>query len=245
MGNKSVLITGASRGIGKATAELFAREGFGVIINYYRSKAAAEGLCKQLESRGAKVLAYKADVSDSNQVENMIAAGEQYFGGIDVLVCNAGISAQRLFTDITPEEWKNMMAVTVDAAFYCCRAALPGMIRRKSGKVIFVSSIWGMVGASCEVHYSTAKAALIGMTKALAKELGPSNIQVNCVAPGVIDTDMNRELDSSVRLELEHEIPLGRIGTPYDIAQSIVFLSSQKADYITGQVLSPNGGFVT
>lgn len=201
-------------------------------------------LREQLTQWGAKVLLYKADVSDSEQVRNMVTAGEQFFGGIDVLVCNAGISGQRLFTDITPREWREMMAVTVDAAYYCCRAVLPGMIRRKSGKIILVSSIWGMVGASCEVHYSTAKAALIGMTKSLAKELGPSNIQVNCVAPGVIDTDMNTALDAAARRELENQTPLGRMGTPEDVAHSIVFLASQKADFITGQVLSPNGGFV-
>ncbi len=137
-----------------------------------------------------------------------------------------------------------MMSVTVDAAFYCCRAVLPGMIRRKKGKIILISSIWGIVGASCEVHYSTAKAALIGMTKALAKELGPSNIQVNCVAPGIIDTDMNSTLDIKTQRELISETPMGRMGSPLEVAESIVFLSSDKADFITGQVLSPNGGFV-
>lgn len=244
MDSKTVLITGASRGIGCAAAKLFARHGLGLILNYNRSKTEAEMLREQLTQWGAKVLLYKADVSDSEQVRNMVTAGEQFFGGIDVLVCNAGISGQRLFTDITPREWREMMAVTVDAAYYCCRAVLPGMIRRKSGKIILVSSIWGMVGASCEVHYSTAKAALIGMTKSLAKELGPSNIQVNCVAPGVIDTDMNTALDAAARRELENQTPLGRMGTPEDVAHSIVFLASQKADFITGQVLSPNGGFV-
>ncbi|HPU58917.1 MAG TPA: SDR family oxidoreductase, partial [Candidatus Avimonas sp.] len=153
-------------------------------------------------------------------------------------------SQQKLFTDITPEEWHRMMSVTVDAAFYCCQAVLPGMIRRQKGKIVLVSSIWGMVGASCEVHYSTAKAALIGLTKSLAKELGPSNINVNCVAPGIIETDMNSSLDSETREVLAQETPLGRFGTPWEIAEAVYFLASEKSDFITGQILSPNGGFV-
>ncbi|MDD3693079.1 MAG: 3-oxoacyl-ACP reductase FabG [Oscillospiraceae bacterium] len=244
MNSKTVLITGASRGIGKATAELFAREGYGLILNYNNSKEKALKLSERLTKTGSKVLVYQADVSKQQQVENMVSAGESFFGGIDILICNAGISQQQLFTEITPDEWRKMMSVTVDAAFYCCRAVLPGMIRRKKGKIVLISSIWGIVGASCEVHYSTAKAALIGMTKALAKELGPSNIQVNCVAPGIIDTDMNSTLDIKTRRELISETPMGRMGSPYEVAESIVFLSSDKADFITGQVLSPNGGFV-
>lgn len=239
-----MLITGGSRGIGSACAELFARKGYRIILNYHNSENQAMDLAYKLSREGADVLPFRADVSDCNQVKNMVEAGEKRFGTIDVLVSNAGISQQKLFTDITPEDWRNMMSVTVDAAYYCCRAVLPGMIRRKKGKIVLVSSIWGMVGASCEVHYSTAKAALIGLTKSLAKELGPSDINVNCVAPGIIDTDMNSQLDSETRKILAQETPLCRIGNPHEVAESIFFLSSEQSDFITGQVLSPNGGFV-
>ena len=244
MDKKTVLITGASRGIGRAAAEIFAAKGFSVILNYNNSEDKALGLTEKLTKLGADILPFRADVADPRQVNRMVMAGEKRFGGIDVLVCNAGRAEQLLFTDITPDQWRDMMAVTVDAAYYCCRAVLPGMIRNKRGKIVLVSSIWGIAGASCEVHYSTAKAALIGMTKALAKELGPSNIQVNCVAPGVIDTDMNRGLDTEARGMLERETPLGRLGTPREAADSIYFLASEQADFITGQVLSPNGGLV-
>ena len=244
MGAKTVLITGASRGIGRAAAELFAERGYRVLLNYRRSKAAAEELERELAARGADVMAYGADVADRAQVEAMADACERRFGGVDVLVCNAGIARQGLFTDLTPEEWREMMGIHVDGAFHGCQAVLPGMIRKKEGSILLVSSIWGMTGASCEVAYSTAKAALIGMTKALAKEVGPSGIRVNCVAPGVVDTAMNAALDGETLASLREETPLGRLGTPREIAQAIVFLASPEASFITGQVLSPNGGFV-
>lgn len=244
MGAKTVLITGASRGIGRAAAELFAERGCRVLLNYHRSREAAEELERELTARGADVMAYGADVSDREQVERMAAACERRFGGADVLVCNAGIARQGLFTDLTPQEWREMMGVHVDGAFHCCRAVLPGMIRKKEGSIVLVSSIWGLTGASCEVAYSTAKAALIGMTKALAKEVGPSGIRVNCVAPGVVDTAMNAALDGETLASLREETPLGRLGTPQEIAQAIAFLASPEASFITGQVLSPNGGFV-
>ncbi len=244
MGAKTVLITGASRGIGRAAAELFAERGCRVLLNYHRSREAAEELERELTARGADVMAYGADVSDREQVERMAAACERRFGGADVLVCNAGIARQGLFTDLTPQEWREMMGVHVDGAFHCCRAVLPGMIRKKEGSIVLVSSIWGLTGASCEVAYSTAKAALIGMTKALAKEVGPSGIRVNCVAPGAVDTAMNAALDGETLASLREETPLGRLGTPQEIAQAIAFLASPEASFITGQVLSPNGGFV-
>jgi 3-oxoacyl-[acyl-carrier protein] reductase len=244
MRNRTVLITGASRGIGKAAAELFAQQGYRIILNYLNSEPSALKLAQDLMKQGVDVLPFRADVSNIEQVNRMVDAGEARFGNIDVLVSNAGRSQQKLFTEITPNEWRDMMSVTLDAAYYCCRAVLPGMIRQKSGKIVLISSIWGMVGASCEVHYSAAKAALIGMTKSLAKELGPSNIQVNCVAPGIIDTDMNAKLNQETRSFLIQDTPLGRIGTPHNVAEAILFLSSQKSDFITGQVLSPNGGFV-
>ncbi|HBT63310.1 MAG TPA: 3-oxoacyl-ACP reductase [Ruminococcaceae bacterium] len=244
MRNRTVLITGASRGIGKAAAELFAQQGYRIILNYLNSEPSALKLAQDLMKQGVDVLPFRADVSNIEQVNRMVDAGEARFGNIDVLVSNAGRSQQKLFTEITPNEWRDMMSVTLDAAYYCCRAVLPGMIRQKSGKIVLISSIWGMVGASCEVHYSAAKAALIGMTKSLSKELGPSNIQVNCVAPGIIDTDMNAKLNQETRSFLIQDTPLGRIGTPHNVAEAILFLSSQKSDFITGQVLSPNGGFV-
>lgn len=244
MSKKTVLITGGSKGIGSACAELFASKGYRIVLNYFSSEKQAADLAFRLSRQGADVLPFKADVSDFEQVKQMVEACERRFGAIDVLVSNAGISEQKLFADISPEDWRRMMAVTVDAAFYCCSAVLPGMLSRKKGKIVLVSSIWGMVGASCEVHYSAAKAALIGLTKSLAKELGPSNINVNCVAPGIIDTDMNSQLSAEDLEDLKQQTPLRRLGTPQQVAETIFFLACEKSDFITGQVISPNGGFV-
>lgn len=242
---KTALITGASRGIGRAAAVEFARRGYRLVLNYRSAEEEARLLERELrEGYGTQVLLCRADVADDEEVRGMAEAGRRAFGPMDVLVCNAGIAAQRLFTDITPEEWEGMMAVHVGGAYHCIRHLLPDMVRAKAGKIILVSSMWGQVGASCEVHYSTAKAALIGMTKALAKEVGPSHIQVNCVAPGAIDTDMNAGLEESARRELMEETPLGRLGTPEEVAAAIAFLASPAADFITGQVLGVNGGFV-
>ncbi len=241
---KTVLITGASCGIGRAAAKKFAGEGYRVVLNYHRSREAAHRLESELQKAGSAVLALQADVADPAQVEAMFRRAGEAFGLIDTLVCNAGIAEQKLFTDITEEDWARMMNINVSGAFRCCKAALPGMIQEKRGKIVLVSSIWGIAGASCEVHYSASKAALIGMTKALAKEVGPSGICVNCVAPGVTATKMNEGLSEETLLALREETPLGRIGTPAEIAEAIFFLASEKADFITGQVLSPNGGFV-
>ncbi|HIZ20446.1 MAG TPA: 3-oxoacyl-ACP reductase FabG [Firmicutes bacterium] len=244
MGAKTVLITGASRGIGRAAAELFAARGYRVMLNYLRSRDEAEALEQELTARGADAMAYRADVSDRDQVWAMADACRRRFGGVDVLVCNAGIARQGLFTDLTPEAWREMLGVHLDGAFHCCQAVLPGMIRRQAGSIVLVSSIWGLVGASCEAAYSAAKAGVIGLAKALAKEVGPSGIRVNCVAPGVVDTAMNASLDAAALAALREETPLGRLGTPEEIARAIVFLASEEAGFITGQVLSPNGGFV-
>jgi 3-oxoacyl-[acyl-carrier protein] reductase len=241
---KTVLITGSSRGIGAAAAELYAAQGFNVFINYRHSKDAADQLTSRLEAQGAAVMAYQTDVSQHGPVQKMVAACHKRFGQIDVLINNAGIAQEKLFGDITEEEWDLMFNIHVKGAFNCCQAIVPEMIARKAGKIINVSSIWGITGGACEVHYSAAKAALIGFTKALAKELGPSNIQVNCVAPGIISTDMNAAMDDETKTRLIQETPLLRFGRPQEAAQAILFLGSEQADFITGQVLSPNGGYV-
>ncbi len=242
--NKTVLITGASRGIGRAAAQLFARSGCHVILNYNYSRDAALALSAQLNGQGYSVLPFKADVCARAEVDAMVKAGVARFGQIDVLVNNAGIAQQKLFTELTDDDWQRMLDVHVTGAFHCCQSVLGDMIRRRQGKIINVSSIWGITGGACEVHYSCAKAALIGLTRALAKELGPSNIQVNCVAPGAIQTDMTADLDAQAIARLEEETPLGRLGTAQDIANALFFLASAQADFITGQVLSPNGGLV-
>ncbi len=244
MARKAVLITGASRGIGRAAAELFARRGYGVLINYRQDAGAAHELEKQLLDSGADALAVQADVAQEDQVLRMMEMAVKRFGFIDVLVNNAGIASQRLFTALTTEEWRRMMAVHVDGTFHCCREVLPAMIREKRGAIVNVASIWGLSGASCEVAYSTAKAAVIGMTKALAREVGPSGVRVNCVAPGVIDTAMNAAAGADILDMLAEETPLGRIGTAQEAAQAIAYLASEEASFITGQVLTVDGGFI-
>ncbi len=238
---QTALITGASRGIGSAIARQLAKDGFRVIINYNASEREAQLLISELNNTyGIKCAAFHADVSDRVQVEAMFAAA----GGIDVLINNAGIAQQKLFTDLTEQDWDRMFDVDVKGVFHCCQCALPYMIHQKRGKIINISSMWGQVGASCEVHYSAAKAAVIGLTKALAKEVGPSGIQVNCIAPGVIQTEMNAHLEESTIEELKEETPLGVIGTAQDIANAVSFLAGEKSNFITGQVLGVNGGIV-
>ena len=241
---KTVLITGASGGIGSATAKLFAAKGYSVVLHYFQSQDAAEALTEELIKSGTDTLLYRADVCDFAQVSEMVKTTQERFGKIDVLINNAGIAEQRLFTEISEESWDRMMGVNVKGVVHCCKAVLPEMIRRRAGKIINISSIWGVTGASCEVHYSAAKAAVIGLTKALAKEVGPSHIQVNCIAPGVVDTKMNGALNKQALQEIRESTPLGVIGQPEDIASAIYFLASEEAAFITGQVLSPNGGFV-
>lgn len=242
--SKTVLVTGGSRGIGAAVCERFAQEGWKVAVNYNRSKEQAEALAKQLVARGCDACAVRADVSDRAQVDQMVKDVTERFGKINALVNNAGIAQQKLFSDITDSDWNTMFDVNVKGMYYCCQAVLPGMIHSKSGAIINVSSMWGITGASCEVHYSAAKAAVIGFTKALAKEVGLSGIRVNCVAPGVVATDMNQNLTQQTLDELKEETPLGLIGTPEDIANSIWFLAGEESRFMTGQVISPNGGLV-
>lgn len=242
--NKTVLITGASRGIGNSIARVFADNNYNVIINYLNSEISALDLEASLKEEGKNALAFKADVRNREEVDEMVQRAVMEFGSVDVLINNAGISQQKLFTEITKADWDDMLDVHINGTYNLCQSVLPYMLEKKQGKIINISSIWGLVGASCEVHYSTAKAAMIGFTKALAKELGPSNIQVNCIAPGIIDTDMNSFLNEDEAKDLIDQTPLMKFGKPEDIAYAALYFASQKADFITGQVLSPNGGFV-
>ena len=242
--SETVIVTGASRGIGKACALAFGKNGADVIVNYTRSKEKAEELCKEISKLGGRALPFCADVADRKTVDEMIAFAHSNFGSISTLVNNAGIAEQMMFCDITEEKWDRMFAVDVKGVYNCIQAALPDMIHNKSGRIINISSMWGITGASCEVHYSAAKAAVIGMTKALAKELGPSGITVNAISPGVISTEMNGNISEEIMSELKEETPIGRIGTPEDIAETALFLASPKASFITGEVISVNGGFV-
>lgn len=244
MEKRTVLVTGASRGIGRAIATLFAENDYNVLINYNNSETEALELYNNLKGKGYSVDTYKADVSKKEEVNMMINYCIGQFEKIDVLINNAGISKTNLFTDISYEEWDEVMDVNLNGVFYTTKKALQYMLPEMSGKIINISSIWGMVGGSYEVHYSASKAAVIGMTKALAKELGPSNIQVNCIAPGVIQTDMLNNVSQDTLEILREETPLMKLGTVEDIAHCALFLASEKSNFITGQVISPNGGFV-
>lgn len=241
---KTAIVTGASRGIGAAAALALAAQGCRVAVCCRTRRDSAESVAARIRAAGGTAAVFCADVSDEAAVRTMFAQVEQTLGPADILVNNAGVAQQKLFTDITAAEWDAMFGVCVKGAFHCCQAALPHMIRQKWGRIINISSMWGQVGASCEVAYSTAKAGVIGLTKALAKELGPSGITVNCVAPGVIDTEMNGNLPQDIKDELAEETPLERLGTPEDVAQAVWFLASSAGDFFTGQVLAPNGGFL-
>ncbi len=240
----TVLITGASRGIGLATARLFAAKGHPVVLNYNKSRESAFAAARAINAASGIAMAIQADVSDRAQVEAMFAEIESQLGGVDILINNAAVARQCLFTDISPEEWRNTFAVNVDGMFHCSQLALPHMLRQHKGCIVNLSSMWGQVGASCEVLYSATKAAVIGLTKALAQEAGLGGVRVNCVAPGVIDTEMNAHLSAEDMDTLKNDTPLMRLGTPEDVANAIYFLTSDNASFITGQVLSPNGGYV-
>ena len=232
------LVTGASRGIGAAIAEALAAQGHLVLIHYHRSKEEAQRLAMSL---GGK--AYCADMGDFAQIDRMTDMILREHGGVDILVNNAGIALEGLYQDISDEDARRLFLVNIEGPMHCTKRLLPAMIARHFGRIINISSVWGEVGAACEVHYSASKAALIGFTKALAKEVGPSGITVNCIAPGVIDTDMNRIYDAETMAALVEETPLQRIGTPADIASAAAFLASGGAGFITGQILGVNGGF--
>ncbi len=235
---RTILITGGSRGIGAACVRAFAAKGDAVAFLYRRDEESAKRVAAE-----ADALAVQADVTDRESVERALATVRTRLGEVDVLVNCAGIGQIKLFTDLTDSDWRTMLATHLDGAFYLCRATAPAMIRKGFGRIINVGSMWGKVGASCEVHYSAAKAALRGLTMALAKELGPSGITVNCVEPGVIETDMNAALDKESRAALCEATPLCRIGRPEEVAAAIAFLASEEAAFITGQCLGVDGGF--
>lgn len=243
---KSVLITGGSGGIGTALCVAFAKCGYDVAIHSHSKLEKAKNLAEIIKkSYGVNAIAIQADVTDRKSVNEMFDVIDGTFGKIDVLVNNAGIAQQKLFTDITQSDWKNMIGVNLDGVFNCSQEALKRyMIKNHRGVILNISSMWGQAGASCEVHYSASKAGVIGLTKALAKEVGLSGVRVNCICPGVVMTDMMKDFDEQTISELKEETPLNILGTPKDIAESAVFLCSDKAKFITGQVLGVNGGFI-
>ena len=243
---KNALITGGAGGIGTAICREFAKNGYNVAIHCFKSRDAARALAEELESiYKIKSIPLYADVADPASVSAMFDSYGRHFDSLDVLINNAGIAQQKLFTDITAEEWRKMLSVNLDGVFYCCQQALRRyMLPSHYGVILNISSMWGQAGASCEVHYSAAKAGVIGLTKALAKEVGLSGIRVNCIAPGVIMTDMMKGFDSDTLDALKEETPLNSLGTPQNIADAAVFLCSDKACFITGQTLGVNGGFI-
>lgn len=238
---KVALITGSSRGIGAACAEVLADAGYAVCINCIERTDKAEELCRKLSARGADVIWQQADVADPEAVNAMVRRIERELGKVTLLVNNAGIAKQQLFQDIDRETWKRIFDVNLGGCFNTIQAVLPNMLHEHSGCIINMSSIWGSHGASCEVTYSSTKHAIIGLTRSLAAELAPTGIRVNCVAPGVINTDMVQVLGRETLDMLANDIPLGRLGTPAEVAQAVRYLA--EADYTTGQVLSVNGGF--
>lgn len=241
---KTALVTGASRGIGRAIARELAHQGWAVGINYLRREDKAQELVAELTAAGCQAAAFQADVADGAAVADMVRALGELFSPVELVVNNAGMSDQGLFQDISDALWDRYLAVNLSGARNTIKAALPHMLHEKRGCIINISSIWGQRGASCEVTYACTKAAIIGLTRSLALELAPSGIRVNCVAPGVIETDMVRALGQDTIDALREETPIGRIGTPEDIAYAVSFLADERAGFITGQVLTSDGGFI-
>ena len=239
--NKVVVVTGGSRGIGAQIVKTLANENYKVILNYNNSKEQAEKIQQELLEQGNEIEIIKADVSKREETEKLIQFAINKFNKIVVLINNAGISQEGLFTDVTEEEWQKIINTNLNSVFYCNQQALKYMIPEQQGCIINISSIWGETGASCEVAYSTTKAAINGMTKALAKEVGPSNIRVNAIAPGIIDTDMNRNLTNEELEQIKEQIPLNKIGKALDIAKCVKWLIED--EYTTGQIISINGGW--
>ncbi len=244
MKSRIAVVTGGATGIGEAIVRTLCRDGFSVAIVYNSSDVKAKLLTSELSSLNYDVKAFKADVSSSSVIEKLYESIINTMGKVNLIVNNAGIAQQILFTDISDDEWSRMINVNLTGAFNVCRKFIPDMVSEKQGRIINISSMWGQVGASCEVHYSASKAGLIGMTKALAQELAPSGITVNCVAPGAIETRMMASFSQEDKAALCEEIPMGRLGTAQEVAEAVAFLASDKASYITGQVLAVNGGMV-
>ncbi|MFC4770266.1 elongation factor P 5-aminopentanone reductase [Effusibacillus consociatus] len=242
---QTAIVTGASRGIGRAIAQELAKLGAFVAVNYLHSKEYAEQVALECESFGTKALPVQADVTKPEDVTRLVETASLYLGKPDILVNNAGIASHSLLIDTTEYEWNQVIAANLKAPFLCAKAVLPIMIQKQYGRIINMSSIWGIAGGSGEVAYSAAKGGLISLTKALAKEMGPSGITVNAVAPGVVDTDMLAGLNPEDRESLSQETPVGRLGTPQDIATVVGFLALPASGFITGQVISPNGGLIT
>ena len=238
----NIIVTGGSRGIGKCLVENLARDGHNVLLNYNKSEKQALKIQRDLQEEGYLVEVFKADVSKRKDVKSMVDFAIEKFGNIDVLINNAGIAKLQMFQDVTDDDWEEIINTNLNSVFYMSQAVLPTMIHKKSGLIINISSIWGQVGASCETVYSISKAGLDAMTKSLAKELGPSNIRVNSIAPGVIDTAMNSMLDEHIKNEIRNETPLGKIGRPIDIYKCVKWLIED--EFTTGQVIPVNGGYV-
>jgi 3-oxoacyl-[acyl-carrier protein] reductase len=239
--NKVIIVTGASKGIGKEISKELAKKGNTIIANYNKSEKEIKELQQELKKQNIKIDIYKADVSKREEAENLVKYTIQKYGKIDVLINNAGISQIKEFTQITDEDWNNMINTNLNSVFYMSQEACHNMIHNKKGCIINISSIWGITGASCEVHYSVSKAGVDALTKALAKELGPSNIRVNSIAPGIINTEMNAHLSEEEKQNIEEEIPLEKIGKAIDIERCVEWLI--KDEYTTGQVISINGGW--
>lgn len=241
---KTVLITGASRGIGREIALKFARSGgYNIILNYNQSEKKAQEVANEIADLGCRYLLCKANVAEEEEVKSMVAKALQVFGRIDVLVNNAGVALSKLFQSTSGEEVAKVFGVNTFGVINCSKAVVPNMIENKKGKIINISSIWGRVGASMETIYSASKGAVISFTLALAKELAPSNISVNCVCPGVIDTDMLNDYGADDKQKLKNQTPLMRLGTPDDVANAVCFLASENSNFITGQVMTVDGGF--
>ena len=240
--SKVIVVTGGSRGIGAEIVKRLAQNNYRVILNYNKSEKEAKNIKEELKKNNINIDIFKADVSKREEVKALIDFAINKFEKIDVLINNAGISQTKLFTDLTDEDWNNMIQTNLTSAFYCTQEAIKSMISRKKGLVINISSIWGITGASCEVHYSVAKAGIDGMTKALAKELGPSNIRVNSIAPGMINTDMNQIYTYEEIKDIIEDIPLNKVGKTIDVARCVEWLIED--EYTTGQVISINGGWL-
>lgn len=242
--SKTVIVTGASKGIGATTAIHFAERGYNVVINYNNSYQSAKLLTTSLKSRGFSVIQIKADVSNRMETDLLIKETIDKFGSIDILVNNAGISQIGLIDEIDDYDAQRIFDVNLKGVYNCCRSVTPYMVNQKYGRIINITSMWGQVGASCEVAYSASKAGVIGLTKALAKELAPSNITVNAISPGLIETSMNANVSIDDLNSFVEDIPLGRIGNTSDVANAVLFLANDSSDYITGQVIGVNGGYV-